>query len=60
MSKFPPPGALPRRIPGDRRVRFVTCPGARDWVEVDEPTLDLVLRVRDALRAWPFADTEAG
>lgn len=60
MAKFPPQGALPRRVPGDHRVRFVTCPGARDWAEVDEPTPDLVLRVRDALRAWPSTGTEVG
>lgn len=60
MFRISTDGVLPRRVPGAARVRYVICPAARDLVQVDEPTSDLLLRVRDALRAWASTDPAAG
>ncbi|WP_157117608.1 hypothetical protein [Nocardia vaccinii] len=60
MLRFAPEGELPRRVPAASRVRFAICPDVRDLAEVDEPTTDLLLRVRDALRTWVSTDTSVG
>lgn len=60
MSKSRPDRALPRRSPGAHRALPVNCSNARVLMEVDEPTPDLICRVRDALCAWASTETAAG
>lgn len=59
MLRFPD-GVLPRRVPGAARVWFSGGPSVRDLAEVDELTPDILLRVRNALRAWTSTDTSVG
>jgi len=59
MLRFPD-GVLPRRVSGASWVRFSGCPSVRDLAEVDELTPDILLRVRNALRAWNSTNTSVG
>lgn len=60
MLRLPLEGALPQRVPGAYRARPVPGSDVRGLVEVDEPTFDLMLRVRDALCAWVATGAAGG
>ncbi|MQY17459.1 hypothetical protein [Nocardia macrotermitis] len=59
MLKSQPDCALPRRSPGAHWAWSANCPDAGTLPEVDDPTPELIHRVRDALRAWASTDPAA-